>query len=97
MQRPTPGDGGQTINNTEMNGLIEQNVTFKDGEYYTSFDFEQWVREARNQIRMVLTDFDGGVKESAECDLCLDEWEYLAKRIIEMVAYQKQLNNKTRL
>ena len=79
-----------------MSGLLENNVTFQEGEYYTSFDFEQWVREAPNQIRMVFTDFDGGAEQSAECNLTLDEWEYLAKRILDMVAYQREVNNKSK-
>lgn len=78
-----------------MGNLLETNVTFHEDDYYTSFDFEQWLSESPNQMRMVFADFDGGVEEKAECNLTLDEWEYLAKRILEAVALgRKQIASK---
>ena len=73
-----------------MSELIESNITFKDGEYYSSFDFEQWLRDSPNQMRMILTDFDGGVEEKAECNLTLDEWECLAHRILDAIEFQRK-------
>lgn len=75
-----------------MSGLIEQNVTFHDGEYYTSFDFEQWLKDTPTDIRMILTDYDGE-EQRAECTLELDEWEYLAHRILDMVEHQRKITN----
>lgn len=75
---------------------IETDITFREGDYYTSFQFEQL--EYPEDLRLVLTDYDGA-DQVVDCTLELDEWEYVAKRILEMVAYQRQVidNNTPRV
>lgn len=72
-------------------------VEFREGNYYTHFSFGQRDEDGEHpeDIRLIVTDYDGA-EQVVDCSLTTDEMEYLAKRMLEVVEYQRELLNKVK-
>lgn len=71
---------------------LTTDITFKGGaKAFTSFILEPLEYSGNQIMRLVLDDSDyEGECQEAECTLSLDELEYLAHRILDVVKYQRR-------
>lgn len=71
---------------------LTTDITFKgEKKAFTSFILEPLAYSGKQIMRFVIDDSDyEGECQEAECTLSLDELEYLAHRILDVVEYQRR-------
>lgn len=71
--------------------VTSTDISFHEGDSHTEFSI--WTGEINGQMYFRMLDGIGEDEEFTQCNLSLDELEYLGKRILDAVEYQK---NKTK-
>ena len=76
---------------------LTTDITFKgEAKAFTTFILEPLAYSGKQIMRFILDDSDyEGECQETECTLSLDELEYLAHRILDVVDYQRRVVRDT--